>query len=403
MIADFITENFDKCIRVNKDDDGTLIDMPYPYTVPCVSGMFQEMYYWDTYFTNVGLIHCDKVEQAKNNTDNMLYLVEKYGFMPNGNRTFYLRSSQPPFLSLMVRDIYDATGDKEWLATAVSGLKKEYDFWSMRRNTEISLNQYNLNRENTSMEYAFSELATRFPLENYISDEEKRLEHFICNTESGWDLNPRWGFEGFNFVQVDLNSLLYAMEMNIAYFESELNRDGGEWLEKANSRKELINRYLWDDEKEIFLDYNFDSNKHSSVFSAASMYPLFAGLATKEQAEKTKFNLLRVLETSHGILTCGEHSVPGTYQWDGPQGWAPLHFITVKGLLNYGFKDDAFRIARKYISTVERNFETTGRLWEKYNVVDGTINTNNEYDMPPMLGWSAGVYLYFKKLISEGD
>lgn len=403
MIEEFISKNFDKCVRVNKDDDGTLIGMPYPYTVPCVSGMFQEMYYWDTYFTNIGLILCGKAEQAKHNTDNMLYLVNRFGFMPNGNRTFYLRSSQPPFLSLMVRDIYDVTGDKNWLKTAVTALKKEYEFWSTRRTTKIGLNQYNLNRENTSLEYAFSELATRFPLENYIPDEEKRLEHFICNTESGWDLNPRFEFEGFNYVQIDLNSLLYAMEINIAFFEEELGEDSSLWSEKSENRKRLINKYLWNEEEGMFLDYNFVKDEHSKVCSAASFYPLFLGVATKEQAEKTLKNLLPKLETEHGILTCGKHNIPGIYQWDAPQGWAPLHFIAVSGLMNYGFEEEVLRIAQKYISTVEGNYEITGRLWEKYNVLDGTIKTNNEYEMPPMLGWSAGVYLYFKKLLKKGD
>jgi len=403
MIKNFIIENFDKCIRVNKKDDGTLIGLPYPYTVPCVSGMFQEMYYWDTYFTNVGLILSGKIEQAKNNVNNMLYLVEKYGFMPNGNRTFYLRSSQPPYLSLMVRDIYAATKDKEWLLNAVESLKIEYSFWYNRRNTKIGLNQYNFNRENTSKEYAFSELKTRLPLENYISDEEKRLEHFICNTESGWDLNPRWGFEGFNFVQVDLNCLLYAMEYNIAFFENELNRDNCEWLKRAEARKKLIYRYLWNEEKAMFLDYNFVTEKHSDVCSAASFYPLFTEIADDDMAQKTAKNLLSELETEFGILTCGNHNVPGIYQWDAPQGWAPLHYIAVKGLLNYNINDSAFRIAKKYLSTVENNYQKTGRLWEKYNVADGSINTNNEYDMPAMLGWSAGVYLYFEKIICEGD
>lgn len=403
MIKNFIFENFDRCIRVNREDNDTLIGLPYPYTVPCVSGMFQEMYYWDTYFTNVGLILCGKIEQAKNNTDNMLYLVNRFGFMPNGNRTFYLRSSQPPFLSLMVRDIYDVIGDKEWLKTAVDSLEKEYEFWCKRRSTVIGLNRYGLNPESTSKEYAFSELATRFPLEDYIPDEEKRLEHFICNTECGWDLNPRFEFEGFNFVQIDLNCLLYAMERNIAYFKGELGLDSAEWKQKYEARKNLINEYLWSKEKEIFLDLNFNKGEHSKVCSAASLYPLFVGLATKEQAEKTVKKLLSLLETEYGILTCAKHEISGIYQWDAPQGWAPLQFVTVKGLLNYGFINEAMRIARKYMATVERNYEKTGRLWEKYNVLDGTINTNNEYDMPPMLGWSAGVYLYFEKLLNKGD
>ena len=139
MLQKYIQTNFDKCVRVNTEDKGEHIGLPYPYTVPCVSGMFQEMYYWDTYFTNLGLILSDKLGQAKNNTDNILYLVERFGYMPNGNRTNYLKTSQPPFLSLMVKDIYEKTGDKEWLRKAAKTIQKEYSFWMERRITPLSL------------------------------------------------------------------------------------------------------------------------------------------------------------------------------------------------------------------------------------------------------------------------
>ena len=109
----YIQENLPKCIRENREDKGTLIGLPYPYIVPCASGHFQEMYYWDTYFTNKGLIIKGQITQARNNVDNMCYLINRYGFMLNGNRTDYLCNSQPPFLSLMVRDVYDVTEDKE--------------------------------------------------------------------------------------------------------------------------------------------------------------------------------------------------------------------------------------------------------------------------------------------------
>ena len=124
----FILENWDKTVRTNTVDAGSLIGLPKPYTVPCIEGFFQEMYYWDTYFTNIGLLLSGKVEQAINNTENIAYLIERYGKMPNGSRTFYLNRSQPPFFSQAVRDIFEATGDLEWLSRMYSTAEKEYSF-----------------------------------------------------------------------------------------------------------------------------------------------------------------------------------------------------------------------------------------------------------------------------------
>ena len=141
-IKKFLDENIEKTVKFSPENEGNLIGLPYPYTTPCAEDSFQEMYYWDTYFTNAGLLLWGKTEYAKNNIENMLYLIEKYGFMPNGNRTFYLNRSQPPFLSHMVRDFFEVTGDKEWLSRAYNTLVKEYDFWQTKRVAENGLNGY---------------------------------------------------------------------------------------------------------------------------------------------------------------------------------------------------------------------------------------------------------------------
>lgn len=141
-IKEYISSHWSECTRENMHDDGTLIGLPYPYCVPA-AGHFDELYYWDTYFTNIGLILDGKAMLAKNNTDNMLYMVNKYGYYPNGNRTFFLDRSQPPFLSVMVRDIYKYYNDKVWLSSAYETLKKEYDFWNTKRILPTGLNFYN--------------------------------------------------------------------------------------------------------------------------------------------------------------------------------------------------------------------------------------------------------------------
>ncbi len=394
-VKEYIEKNWDLCIKENMEDEGTLIGLPYPYTVPAV-GHFNEMYYWDTYFTNKGLELSDRFHQAKFNVDNMLYMVEKIGFMPNGNRTYYLKRSQPPFLSEMVKDIYEHFKDKVWLLGAYETLKKEYDFWINKRTTPAGLSGYKGDAE-FDTEYWATTFGQRVSADFDITKEEA-ARHFLCAAESGWDINPRWETEGYNYAQVDLNSLLYMMEINMGYFAGELSLDN-DWADRAEKRKVLMTK-LMENEEGLILDYNFDKDKKSSVFSAATLYALFSGVATKEQAEAIVKNLHR-LEAPYGILTCEKNDFPGSYQWDYPNGWACIQYIAIMGLDKYGYKEEAKRIAEKYLKLVEKVFSATGNLWEKYNVVEGNINVTNEYGLPPMMGWSAGVYLAASKYIEN--
>ena len=255
-VENYISEHWDKCVKYNPQDEGTLIGMPYPYTVPSV-GYFDEIYYWDTYFTDVGLIISGKSLLAKNNVDDMLYLVDKYGFMPNGNRTYYLKNSQPPFLSEMVKDIYDVFCDKLWLGGAYRALKKEYDFWINERMSPIGLNVYGgtLKSEEDIKIFAnaFRERTKCTPQKS----EKDMAKHSILCCESGWDMNPRWGYEGYEYAPIDLNSLMYLFEKNMSYFSKIL--ETGEcnvWEERARKRKNLM-LGLMTDEHGILTDYNF--------------------------------------------------------------------------------------------------------------------------------------------------
>ena len=159
-----------------------------------------------------------------------------------------------------------------------------------------------------------------------------------------------------------------------------------------------MNKYLLNDG--LFFDYNFVKNEHSSVFSVASIYPLFAKAATQEQAGTLVKNLHR-LEEAHGISTSEKNDIPGLYQWGYPNGWPCLQYITFTGLDNYGYREDALRVAKKYVALVDKVFAETDNLWEKYNVVKGNIEVTNEYKMPAMMGWSAGAYTSAKHFISE--
>lgn len=400
---EFILDNWDKVIRENKEDNDTLIGLPYPYTVPCIGGMFQEMYYWDTYFTNVGLILSGRINQAKNNVDNMCYLISRYGFMPNGNRTGYLSRSQPPFLSIMVMEIYDETKDKEWLAEKYETLKTEYAFWQNNRKTENGLARYFGKTDDHEYRLKFGRyLYSRFGMDA-PTDEATLCEASGCMysfAESGWDCTTRFGLRGQYFNAIDLNCLLYSLESNLSKISEILGGDSTEYKAAAENRKALIDKYLWSDEKGTYFDYDFQRKEQNNIHSTAAFYALLCELTTQEKAEKIKATLPK-LEQLYG-LTCTE-KLRDSYelQWDYPNGWACQQFVAIKGLLNYGFTDDAKRIAEKYVAVVDKNFATTENLWEKYNVVTGEISTAKEYKSPEMMGWSAGVYLYCLKLLEK--
>ena len=162
--------------------------------------------------------------------------------------------------------------------------------------------------------------------------------------------------------------------------------------------KALMKKYMWDGN--CYRDCNVKTGEYSTVFSMASFYPLWAGLASEEEAAST-IAMLPLIEFEHGVAACAPHSIEGTYQWDYPNCWAPLLCIGMMACKNYGFDTDAKRLAKKYIDAIDKNFAESGNLWEKYNAVDGTLLVKGEYDMPTMLGWTAGVYLYAHKILSE--
>ena len=399
-LKNFIFNNWEKTIRENKEDKGSLLGLPYPYTVPCISGTFQEMYYWDTYFTNIGLILSGEEKQAVNNVENIAYLIEKYGKMPNGSTTGFLNHSQPPFFSQMVREIFEKTEDTAWLKKIYPMVEKEHYFWQKNRITPSGLNRYYCDDEGCFNRGTAEWLRERGGVP--IPDDENEITEyakcFMSFAESGWDCTSRFGLRAHLYNPVCLNSLLYGMEVNLSYFEDILNNGNSDlWMENAEKRKALMNRLMCDD-RGVFFDYDFEKKEISELFSAASFYPLTFGLATKEQAEKT-VSLLPKIETEYGIAACENKDTNMLLQWDYPNGWACLHYMVIKGLLNYGYKVEAERIAQKYASVVENNFEKTGNLWEKYNVVTGEVSTATEYETPTMMGWSAGVYLYVKKIL----
>ncbi len=384
-----------------------MIGLPYPYSVPGSGKNFQEMYYWDTYFTNVGLILDGHIEQAKNNVNNMIFLVERYGFMPNGNRTFYLTRSQPPYLSMMVRDIYEATGDQQWLSRVLPSLEKEYRFWMTKRVTASGLNRYSGEMADDARKLAiFRSADKRLGISKSIAGltEAQRVAYganFVAECESGWDYTPRFNFHCMDYLPVDLNCNLYMYENNFAFFYKETGKSSKtNWPALAEKRKALINQYLFNKADSLFYDYNFVDRTWSPVLSAAIFNVLWSGVADARQAQSIQRQLLR-LELPYGIAACEKGRREVSYQWDYPNGWANLQYVAVKGLDKYGFTADAKRIARKYAGMVAANYSQSHNLWEKYNVADGSLRSTNEYGLPPLMGWTAGVFSFCYNYLRE--
>lgn len=391
----YIREKLPLTLRKNEKDDDTLIGLPYPYTVPCADGIFNELYYWDTYFTNKALFVVGNSQQAKYNVLDILYLIGKFGYMPNGNRTYYLKRSQPPYAALMADDVYRATGDKEFLKNAFPVLQKEYEFWMTRRISKNGLNHYDTEEDEESCRSFYENyVSTRITIDA-ARDAAYAGKCYFAECESGWDFNPRFNGYCADFNPVDLNANLYLYEKLFADYEELLKiSDGKEWEHRAKARAEKMNTLMWDSVTGVYRDYNYKTGERSSVVSAASFQPYFAGIAGEEQKGGLK-NLLSVLESKFGIFTT--EKVTEKYQWAYPNLWAPCQYIAVKALEHYGYSDEAKRVAGKYVKLIEHNFETHGKLFEKYNGLTGGIDAVSEYGTPEMLGWTAGVYLKCKK------
>ncbi len=395
--------------------------LPYPFL--SIAKGRSIIFYWDSYFTNTGLFyHKDVKKYAKNATDNLLHEVEIYGFVPNASEPWGTNRSQPAYLSMMVREVYEnmQVKDTVWLKTAFHTLKKEYAFWmdgsenSIEKNTTSieGLVRYYHHANDKELITMYDLTAERFHLSKDIPDSEKVsiTNAYTAEAESGMDFTPRFEDRCPDFIAVDLNSNLYAYEVNFAWMKKEFNStDNTDWLALAEKRKELIIKYCWNEKRGLFLDYDYVNKRHSKVAAATSFSPLFVGLATKEQADKMQKNL-SLFELEYGIAVCEKTTQTKQYQWDTPAGWPPIQYLTIKALDNYGFKVDALRIANKYIDLVAKNYNTPqpliftnregtketrqpGKVYEKYDCNKGVVY-DAEYASRPFMGWSTGVYVY---------
>lgn len=387
---------------------------------------------WDTYFTNAGLLLTDSLSAyAKNAVENQFAEIEQIGYVPNASEPWALNRSQTPFLSMMVREVYESMPlDKKWLRQAYDHLRKEYNFWTDTsanaiedHNTSIKgLQHYYHHASNEELLEFYDQLAPRFGLPDSISNKEQinMGDAWMAEAETGMDFTPRFENRCHQFIALDLNSNLYLYEKNFAWMVKELGlTNAPDWEEKASMRKKLISKYCWNEQRGLFMDYDFVNQRFSKVASIASFYPLWAGLATKEQAKRT-FENLPIFEYDFGPTICEKTEQEQHYQWDYPAGWPPIYYLVAKGLINYGYHQEARRIAAKYLDIVTKNFinpepeyywvkkdgtmkkqmREPGHVYEKYNVVTGTIY-DAEYPSRSFQGWSYGVFIWCENLCEK--
>ena len=388
---EFICNNIDRTTKTYDENfsDGInipLIALPYPFTTPCAEGMFQEMYYWDTYFTHKCLFLTKRGGQVRNNLKNFAFLLEKFGKILNGNRMHYVGRSQPPFFGLM---LFDALRFGETLVEkeeAFALLEKEYAFWKRERAVENGLNAYGgeLAKGERLVGYYADRTGVRLP------DTEENNRCVIAECESGWDFSPRFHSQITRYNPVDLNCLLYADEILLSAWAKDLGRK--EKAEKyalaAKERGTKIKRLMR--KESVYYDYDFQKKECSDVISCAAFFPYFVGL---DEDRAGFLKTLDALERAYGVVACDYEK--GNFQWSAPNSWAPLNYVAVAAAERLGLKEEAKRLADKYLAVTERIFEKTQRLWEKYNAITGGLDVASEYGTPEMLGWSAGVYTAF--------
>ena len=386
----------------------SLLSLPEPYVVP--GGRFREMYYWDSYFTMLGLARSGRQDLLEHMVRDFAYLIDTYGHVPNGTRSYYLSRSQPPFFFAMT-GLLNTEDPAAAYARYLPQLRREYGFWmqgekglkrgSAHRRVVAMPDGSILNRywddADTPREESFredSELARssgRIPQQLY--------RDLRAAAESGWDFSSRWFADGQNLaaidtteiVAVDLNSLLFGLETAIRS-GCERAADApcaAEFARRSAARRTAVNRYLWNAADGIYLDYRFTKGQPVRRISAATLYPLFVALADEPQAGAVAKAISRDLLKPGGIVTT---PVASGQQWDAPNGWPPLQWVGISGLRHYAISPLAQVIACRWMLNVNRVYGETGKLVEKYDVTaTGRPGGGGEYPTQDGFGWTNGV------------
>lgn len=391
--------------------NGSLIPLPNDYVVP--GGRFREVYYWDSYFTLLGLQAAGKGELVRDMVENFAYLIDEVGHIPNGNRTYYLTRSQPPFFALMVEVLEEMEGT-EAVVEFLPQLMAEHDFW-MKGVAETSETNPAVNHvvrmPDGSILNRYYDAGDRPRAESYREDvlairesgrdSQTVARHLRSGAESGWDYSARWFADGKNISSIvttdivppDLNSLLFELEELIADVHPD-EKMSEKYAEMALAREEALHKYNWNPATNWFEDYNWVEQKHTGYLTLAGLYPFFCVAAG---TEKMGLVLPRVREDFLAPGGLRTSLVDTDQQWDAPNGWPPLQWIGYQAVKGY---DDALatQIRERWMANNERVYANVHKMVEKYNVEDISLEAGGgEYPVQDGFGWSNGVYLRMTK------
>lgn len=395
-------------------EGSSLLPLPYPYIVP--GGRFREIYYWDSYFTMLGLRESGQADMIHNMVKNFAYLIDTYGHIPNGNRTYYLSRSQPPFFSMMVELLAEIKGDSIY-RNFLPQLEKEYLFW-MKGVEKLKAGQFNarvVKLSDGSILNRYWDDNTVPRQESYKEDVEvaeksgrnkvEMYKHLRAGAESGIDFSSRWfkdpnqiaSIQTTDFIPVDLNCLMYKLEQVIAKSKILSGDDSGavKFRKLAENRRKAVDKYCWSKNLQYYVDYNFKTKLQSKIVTAGGLYPFgvfqgkpdYLSLLARQAAKQVREKLLQ----AGGITT-----TPNTtnQQWDAPNGWAPLQWMAVMGLERCGQRELAREIGQRWIKLNVDVYARTGKMMEKYNVVDTKLEAGGgEYPGQDGFGWTNGVLL----------
>lgn len=431
-------------LKLTKENDNI---QGVPFVVP--GGRFNEMYGWDSYFESIGLIIDGKVALAKAMADNFQYEIKHYGKILNANRSYYLTRTQPPFYTSLIREIYEVTQDKEWLKSHLKTAITEYEtVWMVegKRLTKNGLNRFLADGLGVPPECEvghFDAILSPFAkelnisIENYIEGyqngeiKNNELAVYFLNDrsvrESGHDTSYRIDGNCSELNLVDLNAFLYkyetdfkeiiASEFGDNFTFNHQNYTGNYWFQKSAQRKQLVDAYLWNEEKGMYFDYNIKTASNSTFVSATTLTPLWAKMASKEQAEKLVKTALPLLKMEGGIAgstqeSAGQISTERPQrQWDYPNGWAPHQMLIWRGLLHYKYKKEAQELIYRWLFMITKNaVDYNGTIPEKYDVVSathkvfaeyGNVGTDFEYITDEGFGWMNASYQYGLTLLNK--
>jgi len=390
------------------DDRSSLLPLEHAHIVP--GGMFREAYYWDSYFTLVGLGE-NRKHLRHECVAALAEQIDRFGHVPNGNRSYYLSRSQPPTFYASVAALQPDKPEQVW-ATYLPQLLREHRYWMSGEDMILSEKARDavVRMPDGSMLNRYWDAAST-PRDEAAHGRDVRIADAAVGRErsavyrdiragcaSGWDFSSRWygdrssiaTIRTTSILPVDLNALLYGLETAIVS-GATVSGTGSivqEYEKRAAARRASMDAWLWNDDTGVFDDFDIEMCEQRGAVSAAAFVPLFSGCATEAQAQSTAKAASAALLAAGGLRAT---AIETGEQWDAPNGWAPCHWMAIVGLERYGLPVLAKEIARRWLGTVARVYAETGKMMEKYDVERELPGGGGEYPLQDGFGWTNGV------------